>query len=381
MRKLLSTLTVCLMTLSLQNLSAAWMEDSVLDVGVGYRTDSIEFRSKIGFDAASSLSDGVSESLLTDSVFDNIHEKDKFRSLNMWQISAYGKTTFCEGVYLRGSADYARIVDGNLKTHYSFGSTSSSPSEVVTTDEVVVSGEGDESSSFVDNTIKLRADADSGYAYDLSAGIGYEWSFCCDQFKIAPLVGWSYNVQDIKAKRFRFGNASSSFSSSSSESFVVEEISSSSDIESSSSTFVESSSSSSSSQSSHIRSNSRVRWNGPWVGVDMVYNVDCDWTLFGGFEWHWARVQSKFRTRLDLANNENNQTSFHFDNHFHSRATGAVFNLGTAYRFDECWSAGVQGAYTIMNGRKGDKDEGTDSKLTHTRWRSFNIEAIVAFHF
>lgn len=365
MRKLISTLAVSLIALS-QSLSAQWVEDTSLDVAAGYRRDTLEFRSKFGFDDSSSGSSSSSAR------GDQVHGTDKFKSLNMWEISIAGRATFCEGIYIRGSADYAGIVDGSLKSSFKF-----------------VPGNGSNNASgFVNDTFGIHADSKDGYAYDLSAGIGYEFSLCCDQFKIAPVVGYTYDVQHIKSRHFRLGDLSnSSSSSSSSGSRIIEESSSSSDIIVVSDDSFSSSSSSSNSTSSGIRSNANIRWSGPFLGVDFLYNIDCDWNIFGGFEWHWASQHVKFHTKFDFvddglcSDNNNSSSGFSDKATYRTHAWGPWFNLGTSYRFDECWSAGLQGKYIVMEARKGDKDKKQNTKLTHVEWHSFTIEAMVAYHF
>ncbi len=367
MRKLISTLAVCFIALS-QTLAAdlccgtglgLGLEDTVLGFGVGYRHDCLEFRSKIGFDD-SSCSESFSNG-------DEIKEKDKFDGLNMWQISAGARATFCGGIYVRADADYAQIVSGRQRVSFKF-----EPGSVV---------DGNRRFS-CDDELKLHAKADRGYAYDLSAGIGYEFSFCCDQFVVAPVVGYSYNVQHIRSKDFRLGSgssgSSSSFSSSSSEIFVESSSSSSS---SSFSDFSSSSSFSDSySCSNGVRNTVNARWQGPWLGVDFLYNVDCDWNLYGSFQWHWASQHTNYKTRIDLDFDSSSSTG-DFSSRYRVHANGPWFTLGTLYRFDECWSAGLEATYLTMRSTKSDNEKSSGVKLTRVTWDSFRIQGLVAYHF
>lgn len=369
MRKLISTLAVCFVALT-QSLSAdsccgldLGLQDTVIGFGVGYRHDCLEFRSKVGFDDSSSN--------LSSSSFngDEIKETDKFEGLNMWQISAGARATFCQGIYVRADADYAQIVDGKQKVSFKF-----EPGSVIP---------GAASASCSDR-LGIHAKADRGYAYDLSAGIGYEFSFCCDQFVVAPVVGYSYNVQHIRSKRFKLGSGSdSSWSSSSSSSVVFVESSdsssSSSDFGSSSSSFY-SSSSGSGSCSNGIKNTVNARWQGPWLGVDFVYNVDCDWNLYGSFQWHWASQHTHYKTRIDLDFDSSSSTG-DFNSKYRVHANGPWFTLGTLYRFDECWSAGLEATYLTMHSSKGDNEKSSGVRLDSVRWNSFRLQGIVAYHF
>ncbi len=354
MRKLISTLTVCLITLSTA-LSASWLdiEDTAFDVGIGYRQDTLEFRSKIGFDDSSSSSSSSFSS--GSGVSNDIREHDKFRDINLWQISAAGRATFCEGIYVRAYGDYAQVVDGRLHTRYDFGAGSF----------------GSGSAETNGNGLNIRAKADNGYAYDFSIGLGYEFSLYCDQLKIAPVGGYSYDVQRFKSKDFRLGNSNNSGSSSSSSDIIV-----CSGSDCSSSDFSGSSYSSSSSSSSGVRNTTRTQWQGGWIGLDYLYSIDCDWNLWGSFEYHWAKMDVQFRTRFsDFCSTTKTSSNFKAD------ANGPWFRLGSTYRFDECWSAGIDGDYYYMRSDKGRRDHHSGVRLDRATWTSWLIEAVIAYHF
>jgi hypothetical protein len=124
MRKFAVTLMTSLLVCSAA--SAFWPEatDSALEVGVGYRQDSLEWKTRSHFDSSYSGCSGGSGysgfnegSYNCDDEFCNAGpiragSHLKWRDLNIVQIDINGRYVTCDNLYLRFNADYGWITSG-----------------------------------------------------------------------------------------------------------------------------------------------------------------------------------------------------------------------------------------------------------------------------
>ncbi len=297
MRKFALTLMASLLSCSAA--SAFWPEatDSILEVGVGYRQDQLEWKT--------SSHSGSGSSYDADYGIPRFSSHLKWKDLNIIQIEMKGKYVTCDNVYLRASADYGWITSGK--------NTDSDRSNLCN----YFSSEKESSRSHS----KVR-----GHVYDVDLAVGYQFKMCDDSFSVSPLVGYSWNGQNLEDRHLR---NSSSFSSVS--------------VDSVSSSVLRSQSDNYGCYNSTQHGNHskyHARWNGPFIGVDFDYRFGCacEWDFFGTYEFHFAEYHSKAKwdLRSDL-----------FDGfHHHAKdAYGSVFDIGVKWDFCECWTAAVRGEF------------------------------------
>ena len=125
MRKFAVTLMASL--LSCSAVLAFWPEatDASLEVGVGYRQDTLEWKTHTNFDSSSSgFSYGGSDysgysgggyDYGNDFLYDvpaRFGSHLKWKDINIWEIEARGKYVTCDNVYLRAEGDYGWMTSG-----------------------------------------------------------------------------------------------------------------------------------------------------------------------------------------------------------------------------------------------------------------------------
>jgi len=339
MRKFAVTLMASLLSCSAA--FAFWPEatDSLLEVGVGYRQDKLEWKTSSHFDSSYSGSSNYDGEFF-DGLPARVSSHLKWDDLNIWQIEARGKFVTCDNIYLRANADYGWITSGKNKDRdfvgfdsYYYGSDfSGSRSDF----------------EFAHSSSKVK-----GHVYDVKLAIGYQFKLCDDNFSIAPLVGYSWHgqhLQDRHLKQDFYGDyagyselftgsrARSSYSSDSSSYYTFDSY----DVESYDYSY--------DSYSSYGGNHSKyhARWNGPFIGFDMDYRFGCccEWDLFGGYEFHWAQYHAKadWNLRCDL-----------FDGFQHraKNAYGHVFDIGVKWDFCECWTLAVKGEFQWWCAHRG----------------------------
>lgn len=361
MRKFVVTIMASL--LSCSTAFAFWPEaaDSSLEIGVGYRQDRLEWRTKADSDSYS---------------YDNycglpgLSSRLKWRNLNIWQIEAIGKYVTCDNVYLRANGDFGWITSGKNTDSDFIGDSYSSGSDF----------------EFAHSRSKAR-----GHVYDAKIAAGYQFKLCDDTFTISPLVGYSWHGQHIKDRHLK--QDFYVYDGYTTETIVVENNNSDSSSSSYSSSYDYFDTLSSSSYSyGGNHSKYHTRWNGPFVGFDFEYFFGCgcelDWQIFGGYEFHWAQYHAKadWNLRHDL-----------FDG-FHHRAKNAygnVFDIGIKWDFCECWTLALKGEFQWWWADKGHDrakifeancgDVKTDCfvkiPLRHVRWDSAAVSLDIGMVF
>lgn len=230
--------------------------------------------------------------------------------------------------------------------------------------------------------------------YDFDIAAGYPFTFLCSRLSFVPLVGFSFHRQHIRVKEDRDDSYSSS-SSSSSYSYYDSYYSSS--YSRSSSSFFRSHSSSafyvSSSNpfrfspssdpfSSHSESNIadslglynpnrttnfRFTWYGFYLGADIAYALDGDWTLFTEFEGHF--LNNCHRKRKSW-------TGVYFVDDYHKKGWAYGYNsvVGLTYCLGNCWYSILSIDYKWW---KGDSKNPTD--VIH--WQSVGVNLGLGYMF
>jgi hypothetical protein len=343
MRKFVVTLMASL--LSCSTASAFWPEalDSSLEIGVGYRRDTLEFKTHVNCD-----NEYCDDSRIPFELGSHV----KWKDLNIWQIEAKGKYVTCDNIYLRANGDYGWITSG--KRTESVGDSFS------VSDYYFAQSFSDSSSSGRSNSKKPK-----GHVYDLKFALGYQFKMCDDSFAIAPLIGYSWNGQHIK------GRNKDNHDYSDYDCFAYSD---------------------SSSGQKKNGGKYDTRWNGPFVGFDFDYRFGCgceaDWEVFGSYEFHWA----DFHASADW----NRHRRFCHGFHQHSRrAYGNVFDIGIKWDFCECWTLALKGEFQWWCADKGhDRTKFLDrsvcdvgqtcyfkTRLKHVKWQSAGVSFDVGMVF
>ncbi|MCE2982028.1 MAG: autotransporter domain-containing protein [Parachlamydia sp.] len=335
--------------LSCSAANAFWPEatDSSLEIGVGYRRDTLEWKTSADLVCSNDCDESY-----TSSPF-GVSSHLKWKNLHIWQIEAKGEYVTCDGIYFRASGDYGWINSGkNTDSDYMrFGDCS-------------------------DVEFSCTHASVRGHVYDADVAVGYEFKLCDDSFSITPLVGYSWKGQHLRDRNLKFGSCcAEGFDSS-----LVRSCYSTCDYSSYSSDSCYSSES--------LNSRYHTRWNGPFIGFNMDYRFMCDWEFFLDYEYHWATYDAKahWNLRTDLP------SGFH---HHAKRATGNVLDFGVKWDLCDCWYVALKGGFQWFEAKHG-HDTATicdtslcDVKtkcqvrvpLKDVKWHSESISLAFGMHF
>ncbi|MBA3603372.1 MAG: hypothetical protein H0W50_06980 [Parachlamydiaceae bacterium] len=245
---------------------------TMIQVGVGYRQDSITLN--------------INE---RGSVNPRAKSDRHFKNLEIVTIGTQFRSTLgCCDAYVRGCFDWGFVVDGDVREQLKVEDRD-------TVDQFHRSGcivEGDFRKSVVHNDIRR-----SSYVWDFDVAFAYPFECGCETFKLAPVVGFAVNHQHLRVKgRTAFNDAS--FNS-------FEELC----------------------HKDGRHSNFRSNWWGPYLGLDFIYNSPECWNLYGAFEFHFGRARR-------LANSHTDRE--YIDGYRRTKTFyGPLFRLGTYYMLNE----------------------------------------------
>jgi hypothetical protein len=327
-------LMLALLTLfSCSGAQAFWPEatDSSLEVGVGYRQDSLKWKTEADrhgsyYGGSNSYGSGSSYEN-SSSAAAGFRSKVDWKSLNIWQIEATGKYLTCDNVYFRAYGDYGWITSGKNsdKDYVGFGNGSNFT----------------EISHTKANT--------SGHVYDANIAVGYQFQLCDNSFSFTPLVGYGWNGQHLKDKHLKFELVTDYILENPSE-YLRSSYSSDYYLSNSSYGNYSYDSYYSSYSSGKCHSSYNARWNGPFIGFDFDYAFGCgcgpDWKLFGTYEFHWARYHSKgdWSLRNDCGRKFYQEAK---------NAYGNVFDIGVKWDLCDCWTVAVVGKFQWWTAKHG----------------------------
>jgi opacity protein-like surface antigen len=111
----------------------------------------------------------------------------------------------------------------------------------------------------------------------------------------------------------------------------------------------------------------RFTWYGFYVGADIAYLLDYNWTLFSELECHF--LDNCHRKR-------HSRTGVHFVDHYHHKGWAYGFNalVGAAFQMSDCWYA----TFTVEYKRwKSDSDRSHDI----LRWQTVSTKAGIGYSF
>jgi len=251
--------------------------------------------------------------------FNLFRDKIKIKGLGIWTFGGKGQIRFCDYWVLKGSAYYGWIDRG----HY----------------------HQERTDRFLHDRVS-RSKVKNGRTRDAQIGFGYMYPirgyWGCQA--IGPFVGYSYNDQ-----RYRMGN----FTTDGFNNPILKDL------------------------------NYASRWNGPWIGIDYVYQ-QCPFKVMSSLEYHWTTWHGEYRLqRHDIPGVEFSKR-FQADN-----AYGVVWSIDGEWYFWDNWHMGLEYKWQFWRthqGRARPKDgnirqlgfhDHRHMELKHTRWYSdtflFNI--------
>lgn len=154
-----------------------------------------------------------------------------------------------------------------------------------------------------------------GYTYDLQGAFGYY--ICLTPFvELAPIVGWSYDALNLKGTDIHTAIDGTVFKLS--------------DIK------------------------AHQRFNGPFLGFDLLYNVDPCFNVTFGYELHFARWNGQRDIQGPEYGNPPFGSSTGFSNRRRINCTiGNVFKLDGIYQLCNCWQVGLGLKFQFFRGNAG----------------------------
>lgn len=316
MKKILISLLYCTaLSADLPNATLTW------DFAAGYRQDDLKW------------------SICGPYGRPNILSELQWTNLQIPEVSAQFKTTFCNYLYFRTYADYGWIVEGrNQDSDYHGNNRTMEYSRSVNK-------------------------ANCGHVWDASIAAGWTFPFCDELLWINPLLGYSIHHQDLHLR------SGKQVINTEYPSFVG--------------------------AFPGLNSTYNAHWKGFWGGLDVDYYFDCpyDVALRGTFEYHW-------NTMYDGSGHWNLRKEFL--NNFSHRATGygVIAGLGMDYDLLCGWLIGISGNYQNFWTNTGIErglvmvetfdSEGfvidrerikVGTRLNKVEWRSWNILGHLEYQF
>lgn len=316
---------IFLLVLFFHHLGSATCYPSI-DIQAGWRKDGLDWKTK---HAGSSYLSALAKSHID------------FKDMQSYTVTAKMRC-IDTSYYVRLSADYGIGFKGRGKEHFKLYSSLFDCSEVA---------------------VHTNNPAKSGNeVYDFNGAVGYPFSFFCSRLSFIPVLGFSYHRQHLLLKQpglthshssYPFSNSCltdeeialgetsngyHSFWSHNSYFFPQSYCNSSNPFKHchSSNPFAESSSSKETIahalglKNYRRTQNYRFTWYGFYAGFDLAYALDCNWTLFGEFEGHFANRCHRKRKSW---------TGVYFIDHYHHVGWSYGFNstVGTTFTLPNDW--------------------------------------------
>jgi hypothetical protein len=319
-------------------------------VGLGYRQDYLKFH--IAGPEGLLLIPGMDDedALEVDDAIGHLPpvlERMQWKAIKVQEISGHFDYTSPNRWYSKADVSWGLVYDGsNRISQYEV--------ELDAFGDPVFDADGDvESTEFS----RIKGVTKKGHTLDATVGFGYRFTSAGGRFWAAPVVGYSYHEQNYGINHPRQVI-----------NIIDDEVG-----------FIPS-----------VASNYKSQWKGVYAGMDILLQLQCDLTVFGGGEWHWAQYRGSGRWNYDDLFVERFNS--------HTIGYGVVTNLGFDYQLFNCMSVGLVGKYSQFSTRKGkykstvevNDIEGeifgtlptaTDLKLSRVTWISWSVTVIGAFRF
>ena len=256
----------------------------------------------------------------------NVLSELTWSDLETLQATVSGRALVNEWLYLRGSLGYGWTFSGdNLDSDFSGNDRTQEYS-------------------------RSSNSADDGRVLDAAIGIGYQFSFLSGRFRLSPLLGYSYSAQNLTLKD---GVQVIATTLSTPPAGPVRGLDSTYD----------------------------ASWLGPWLGIDLSFQITERVALFGSLEYHWAAFDAQ--GNLNLRNDLDHPRSFEHD----ADGKGFLITLGTEYLLNGPWSLNMAFSY-----QKWSADPGLDrlyyangsiaeTRLNEVNWDSYALMLGLVYRF
>lgn len=260
----------------------------------------------------------------------------RFKDLDIFQLGLEGRTTLGCNFYIRGNAYWGWILDGDynrsISTYFSPDYSSSGYN-----DPNLKIGLSDHRTTVIDDK----------YVFGILGGVGYPFYFCDCSLILAPVIGYSYDEQNIRVDDEGFNLTESDgcvFAASTGQHRCCRE------------TFIS-------------------RWYGGFVGLDFNYRPwnEC-FNVYAEVEYHFGHFRGKRSHNPEVNYEQRNPSS--------KNATGWAFEIGADYDLSECWAVGLNVRFQGWNASRhhhynsDDSDYGccnNDRLRTKAKWDSYAV--------
>lgn len=201
-----------------------------------------------------------------------------------------------------------------------------------------------------DTREESTAHANSGHTKDATIGIGYLFPLACNAW-MGPVAGWTYHQQHFKMSDGETDDIEDS---------ILDDL-----------TYT-------------------TQWNGPWIGVDMLYQR-CNFLFALGYEYHWAHWKASWD--LDGPDISGIDGVAFSDRRKGKHGHGNHVYLDGQWNFFPCWYVGLGFKFdywTVHNGSEHPKngsfaDVGLSNserdKVRNASWRSYGITLDLGYTF
>jgi hypothetical protein len=273
-----------------------------------------------------------------------ISTTSKFKDINIFQIGVRGRSNLGCNFFVRGSAHWGWIIDGDHEE-----STEIFFSDLFPFDNI-------DTITFEEETDNVL---DGRFTVDLDIAVGYPFYFCDCTMTLAPVIGYSFNEQNLCVEE----NERIIFVEDPITGAVFPVL------------------------DDDCCCNKLIsRWWGPFIGLDFEYlPADSCWNFYASLEYHFARFKGKRHAASGFdAFDDFDRTARH--------GHGWVLSIGAEYDFCNCWTAGIDLDWKDFRAHKHHHHDETsfsdffDESLedlfeTKHDWRSFAISVFVGKHF
>lgn len=270
-----------------------------------------------------------------------VSSSTRFKDLDIFQIGVHGRTTLGCNFYVRASAYWGWVLDGDFKRSVS---TYFSPYNYYS--DYYYSSNDNLNFGFSDDRCSV---IDDKYVYGVGGAIGYPFYFCDCTMVLAPVIGYAFDEQNVRVddKGFNFSESDGCIFPGSGECNRC------------------------------CRQTFISRWYGPFVGLDFNYRPwnEC-WNFYGELEYHWGHFRGK----------RSNGDGFEFfddRNHSSHKATGWVFAAGAEYDLSCNWTVGLSVKFQDWAANRHHRNNssygddyyfsGNDRVRTNHKWHSYAI--------
>ncbi len=224
-----------------------------------------------------------------------VSSRQRFKDLDIFQIGVHGRSTLGNNFYVRGSAYWGWIIDGDFERSFN---AYFSPYDSYEFNDNFKFGFSDDRYSTVDDR----------YVFGIGAAIGYPFYFCDCTMVLAPVIGYAFDEQNVRVDDpgFNFGGDS----------------------------YCDDFGLLNNGNEHCCRQTFISRWYGPFVGVDFDWRPwNSCFNVWGELEYHWGCFRGK-RSEFDHNFCDDHNRSSH-------DATAWVFAAGFDYDLCNNWTIGL----------------------------------------